>query len=96
MDRLIYKHLYKPNENVLQMNQSASVSHLSDVLPHVLDHHFISSDGLQGKQTPVVDMRFAEPDLLLTELKREKGHRVLLLITRKAAINAFLRKQSFQ
>lgn len=30
-------------------------NHLSDVLSHVLDHHLISSDGLQSKQTPVVD-----------------------------------------
>lgn len=43
-------------------------SYLSDVLPHVLDHHLISSDWLQSKQTPVVDVRFAESDLFLTEL----------------------------
>ena len=59
----------------LEMNQSA-VSHLSDVLSHVLNHHFISSNGLHGKQTPVVNVRLAESDLLLTELKREKRSRV--------------------
>lgn len=47
-----------------------AASYLSDVLPHVFDHHFISSDWLQSKQTPVVDVRFAESDLFLTELNR--------------------------
>lgn len=43
-------------------------THLSDVLTHVLDHHLIGSDGLLGKQAPVMDTRLTEPDLLLTEL----------------------------
>lgn len=45
-------------------------SYLSDVLPHVFNHHFISSDWLQREQTPVVDVRLAESDLFLTELDR--------------------------
>lgn len=47
-------------------------SHLSDVLPHVFNHHFISSDWLQSEQTPVVDVRLAESDLFLTELRRRE------------------------
>lgn len=69
------------------MNQSTA-SHLSDVLPHVLDHHFISSDGLHSKQTPVVDVRLAESDLFLTELEREK---VSLLSIGKADIHVTIR-----
>lgn len=45
-------------------------SYLSDVLPHVFNHHFISSNWLQSKETPVVDVRLAESDLFLTELDR--------------------------
>lgn len=47
-----------------------AASYLSDVLAHVFNHHFISSDWLQSKQTPVMDVRFAESDLFLTELNR--------------------------
>lgn len=51
------------------LNHSVA-SYLSDVLAHIFNHHFISSDWLQSKQTPVVDVRLAESDLLLTELDR--------------------------
>lgn len=54
-----------------------AASYLSDVLPHVLDHHLVSSDGLQSKQTPVVDVRFAESDLFLTELDRGISKKLL-------------------
>lgn len=54
------------------MNQSAA-SHLSDVLAHIFDDHFIRRDGLHGKQAPVVDVRLAESDLLLSELGTENG-----------------------
>lgn len=65
--------VYTPAENQLQ-NEPITASHLSDVLSHVLDHHFISSNGLHRKQTPVVDERLAESDLFLTELKERKCH----------------------
>lgn len=58
--------------NTLLMNQSAA-SHLSDVLAHIFDDHFIRRDGLHGKQAPVVDVRLAESDLLLSELGTENG-----------------------
>lgn len=45
-----------------------ATSYLSDVLPHVLDHHFIGSDRLQSEQAPVVDVRLAESDPFLSEL----------------------------
>lgn len=48
----------------------SAASYLPDVLPHVLNHHFVGSDRLQSKQTPVVDVRLAESDLFLTELDR--------------------------
>lgn len=52
-----------------------AASYLSDVLPHVLDHHFIGSDWLQSEQAPVVDVRLAESDLFLAELdgRESKG-----------------------
>lgn len=50
-----------------------AASHLSDVLTHILNDHFISSDWLHGKQTPVVDVGSAEPDLLFTELQRNNN-----------------------
>lgn len=65
------------------MNQSAA-SHLSDVLSHILYHHFISSDGLLSEQTPVVDVRLAESDLFLAELKRENESKTITF--RKADI----------
>lgn len=43
-------------------------THLSDVLTHILDDHLISSDGLHGEQTPLVDPAAAESKPLLTEL----------------------------
>lgn len=58
--------------NTLLMNQSTA-SHLSDVLAHIFDNHFISRNGLHGKQAPVVDVRLAESDLFLTELATENG-----------------------
>lgn len=42
-------------ENPHYTNQ-LSASHLSDVLSYIFDHHFISSDGLHGEQTPIVDV----------------------------------------
>lgn len=54
------------------MNQSTA-SHLSDVLAHIFDNHFIRCDGLHGKQAPVVDVRLAESDLFLSELATENG-----------------------
>ena len=48
-------HCLQVHLNLLQMNQSAA-SHLSDVLSHILYHHFISSDGLLSEQTPVMDV----------------------------------------
>ena len=50
------------------------VSHLSDVLADVLDHHLVSGDGLQGEQAPVVDARLTEANLLLAELEEEGGN----------------------
>lgn len=43
-------------------------AYLSDVLPHVLDHHLVCRYGLQREQAPVVDATLAEADLLLAEL----------------------------
>lgn len=51
---------------------SRTASHLPDVLPHVLNHHLVGSNGLHGEETPVVDVRLAESYLLLTELKGAK------------------------
>lgn len=65
------------------MNQSTA-SHLSDVLSHILNHHLISSDGLHGKQTPVVDVRLAESDLFLAELQKKNN---LLCCFSKSAIH---------
>lgn len=62
------------------MNQSTA-SHLSDVLTHIFDHHFISSDGLHSKQTPVVDVRLAESNLFLTELETENGEQNVSSVT---------------
>jgi len=58
------------------LNTHRGPAHLSDVLTHVLDHHLIRGDGLHGEQTPVVDVRLAEPDPLLPELKEGRGRRV--------------------
>lgn len=46
-----------------------SVSHLSDALAHILNHHLICCYGLQGKQAPVMDVTAAETNPLLAELK---------------------------
>lgn len=35
-------------------------AHLSDVLAHVLDHHLVGSNGLHGKEPPVVNVALAE------------------------------------
>jgi hypothetical protein len=40
-----------------------------DGLTHVLDDHLVRSDGLHRKQTPVVDARLAELQLLFPELR---------------------------
>lgn len=73
----------KGSLKTLQMNQSTA-SHLSDVLSHILNHHLISSDGLHGKQTPVVDVRLAESDLFLAELQKKNNS---LCSFRKSAIH---------
>ena len=52
---------------------SRAAAHLSDVLADVFDDHLVGGDGLQSKQTPVVDARPTEPDLLLAELETRDG-----------------------
>lgn len=42
---------------------------LPDHLSHVLDHHLLGSDRLQGEQTPRVDPGAIELQLLLPELE---------------------------
>lgn len=42
---------------------------LTHALAHILDHHLISCYRLQGKQTPVVNVRTGKSQLLLTVLK---------------------------
>ena len=43
---------------------------LPDHLTHVLHHHLVRGDRLQGEQAPVVDAAPAEVERLLTELQR--------------------------
>lgn len=43
--------------------------YLSDALTHVLDDHLVSSNGLHGKQTPLVDSAAAKPQFLFSELQ---------------------------
>lgn len=45
-------------------------SYLSDVLTHVLNDHLISSDGLHGKQAPLVDPAASKTKPLLTVLQK--------------------------
>lgn len=54
--------------------------YLSDVLAHVLNHHFISCNGLHGEQAPLVDPAASEPQLLLSELSEEKLEEAFLII----------------
>jgi hypothetical protein len=42
---------------------------LSDHLAHILDHKLFGSYLLDGEQTPVVDMRFAELEWFLAQLE---------------------------
>ena len=46
------------------------VSYLSDVLTHVLNDHLISSNGLHGEQTPLVDPAAPKTKPLLTVLQK--------------------------
>lgn len=49
--------------------------YLSDVLTHILNDHFISSDRLHGEQAPLVDPAAPKTKLLLTKLHtRENAH----------------------
>ena len=55
---------------LLAVDDLAFVGHdLSDALPDVLDDHLVCGDVLHGVETPAVDARLAELELLLTELK---------------------------
>lgn len=55
-------------DSQLSIKDSGS-AHLSDDLPHILDHHLFRRDGLHCEQTPVVDVTAAEADFLLAELQ---------------------------
>lgn len=48
--------------------------YLSDVLTHILDDHLISSNGLHGKQAPLVDPTASKTKLLLAELHKDRQH----------------------
>ena len=50
---------------------------VADHLPHVLDHHLLGRDRLQRKQPPVVNTRFGEFQVLLSELCEETGGQFL-------------------
>lgn len=43
-------------------------AYLADVLTHVLNDHLIGSDGLHGKQAPVVNVALTELELFLPKL----------------------------
>lgn len=48
-------------------------NHLADVLAHVLNDHLVSSNGLHGKQAPVVNVALTELELLLPKLGEGKA-----------------------
>lgn len=57
--------------NLLILNFSEICNDGSDALPNVLNYHLIRSNGLHGKQSPVVNTGLAKPKEFLTELEKD-------------------------
>lgn len=61
----------RPDANLLILDLPQVSDDGPDALTNVLNHHLVRPYGLHGKETPVVDARFPEPQQLLAELKYE-------------------------
>lgn len=98
----VYYGVYVDSEQIRTSDAGRLVIHLPNVgdyrphhLPNIFNHHFVGGNRLHGEKTPIVNARFGELQLFLSELQLVEFEQVGIGVSSESREQSPLVRSSF-